>query len=179
MESGRADKALGCIVVKAPEVLQSRLVAELVLVLRGGGEGWASVSAAPALKPPRAARGPQSSLRLRWAPPPHPPPHLFLRTRPLGHPLRHPPGGWQTATPALSPQRRESLEDTGFSFAFNFLSFLAVPHGMWDLSSLTRDPTHIPCIGSAVLTTGPPRKSLEDTVKMSHVNSMAGSPSPL
>ena len=38
-ESGRADLALGCIVVKAPEVLQRRLVAELVLILgmeRGG-----------------------------------------------------------------------------------------------------------------------------------------------
>ena len=28
------------------------------------------------------------------------------------------------------------------------LSFSAVPHSMWDLSSLTRDLTHTPCIGS-------------------------------
>ena len=29
-----------------------------------------------------------------------------------------------------------------------FLSFLAAPLGIWDLSSLTRDRTHAPCIGS-------------------------------
>ena len=33
----------------------------------------------------------------------------------------------------------------GFAF---FFFFLALPHGMWDLSSLTRDRTHAPCIGS-------------------------------
>ena len=37
--------------------------------------------------------------------------------------------------------------------------FLATPHGMWDLGSLTRDQTHGPYKGSTVLTTGPPRKS--------------------
>ena len=30
-----------------------------------------------------------------------------------------------------------------------FFFFLAMPHGMWDLSSPTRDRTHAPCIGSA------------------------------
>ena len=30
---------------------------------------------------------------------------------------------------------------------------------MWDLTSLTRDQTHIPCIGSMELNTGPPGKS--------------------
>ena len=31
-------------------------------------------------------------------------------------------------------------------------------HGMWDLSSTTRDWTCVPCSGSTVLTTGPPGK---------------------
>ena len=31
-----------------------------------------------------------------------------------------------------------------------FFSFLAETHGMWDLSSPTRDWTHIPCCGSTV-----------------------------
>jgi len=34
------------------------------------------------------------------------------------------------------------------------------PSGGWDLSSLTRDPTHIPCLHSGFLTMGPPGKSL-------------------
>ena len=33
---------------------------------------------------------------------------------------------------------------------FYFIYFLVMPRGMWDLSSQTRDQTHIPCIGSAV-----------------------------
>ena len=33
-------------------------------------------------------------------------------------------------------------------------------HSMWDLSSLTRDWTSVPCIASRFLTTGPPGKSL-------------------
>ena len=41
--------------------------------------------------------------------------------------------------------------------------YLAVPGGIWDLSSLTRDQTHTPCIGSAILTTRPPGKSLQLT----------------
>ena len=32
-----------------------------------------------------------------------------------------------------------------------FLIFLAVQHGMWDLSSLTRDQTCTPCTGSQSL----------------------------
>ena len=37
---------------------------------------------------------------------------------------------------------------------------------MWDLSSLTRDQTFIPCIGSAeVLTTGPPGKSQKKDIE--------------
>ena len=35
-----------------------------------------------------------------------------------------------------------------------------VLHGMWDLSSLTRDQTCAPCISSTVLTTALPGKSL-------------------
>ena len=34
-----------------------------------------------------------------------------------------------------------------------------LPSGMWDLSSMTRDRTCIPCIRSKILTTGPPGKS--------------------
>ena len=37
---------------------------------------------------------------------------------------------------------------------------MATPHGMWDLSSPTRDHTHAPCIGSTVLPTGPTGQSL-------------------
>ena len=36
-----------------------------------------------------------------------------------------------------------------FRYIFFFFFFLAAPHGMWDLSSLTRDRTHAPCSGSA------------------------------
>ena len=42
---------------------------------------------------------------------------------------------------------------------FIYFCFLAMPHGMWDLSSLTRDWTCAPCIGR-VLITGPPGKPL-------------------
>ena len=41
--------------------------------------------------------------------------------------------------------------------------YLAVPGGIWDLSSLTTAQTHTPCIGSAILTTRPPGKSLQLT----------------
>ena len=40
-----------------------------------------------------------------------------------------------------------------FLFFFFFLILLfghTTPHGMWDLSSLTRDGTRTPCIGSSV-----------------------------
>ena len=39
---------------------------------------------------------------------------------------------------------------------------LVVTHG---LSSLTRDQTHIPCIGRQILTIGPPGKSVVITLK--------------
>ena len=46
------------------------------------------------------------------------------------------------------------------SCCFVFLFFLAVPHSMWDLSSLTRGQTRAPLHRTwRVLTTGPPRKS--------------------
>lgn len=41
----------------------------------------------------------------------------------------------------------------------NISFFLAVPRGIWDLSSQTRDGTHAPCAGSAKSTTGLPGKS--------------------
>ena len=42
------------------------------------------------------------------------------------------------------------------SLFFLILVFFAMLCGMKNLSSLTRVQTHAPCIGSAVLTTGPP-----------------------
>ena len=54
------------------------------------------------------------------------------------------------------------LVEQEFSKGGNFHSssfVFAMPHGMQDLSSPTRDWTHVPCSGSTVLTTWPPRKS--------------------
>ena len=42
---------------------------------------------------------------------------------------------------------------------FFFPFFLDAPHGMPDLSYLTRDGAPAPCSGSAVLNAGPPGKS--------------------
>ena len=43
--------------------------------------------------------------------------------------------------------------------SLSFFQFLAIPGSMWDLSSLTRDGTHITLQWkSGVLTTGPPEK---------------------
>ena len=44
-------------------------------------------------------------------------------------------------------------------FVFFFLNLLASLCGVWDLSSLTRDRTHAPCIGNRVLITGLTGKS--------------------
>ena len=46
-----------------------------------------------------------------------------------------------------------------FFLCYIFIYLLAVPCRVWGLSSLTRDGTHAPCIGSRVLTTGLPDKS--------------------
>ena len=43
---------------------------------------------------------------------------------------------------------RNQLENTLFIYLFLFIYFLAVPRGMQDLSSPTRDQTRAPCIGS-------------------------------
>ena len=45
------------------------------------------------------------------------------------------------------------------SFNFYLFYFLAAPHGMWDLSSLNRNPTCARCRKYRVLTAGPPGKS--------------------
>ena len=46
-----------------------------------------------------------------------------------------------------------------FFFFLHFFPFiLAVPHGMWNLSPLTKDRTHTPCIVRAVSTFGLPVK---------------------
>ena len=42
-----------------------------------------------------------------------------------------------------------------------FLYFLAMPYGLWDLSSPTRGLTHTPYSKSMESTTGPPRNSIE------------------
>ena len=48
----------------------------------------------------------------------------------------------------------------------NELSFLAMTHSMWDLSSPTRDHTHAPNWKLGVLTNGLPGKSLENELKV-------------
>ena len=35
-----------------------------------------------------------------------------------------------------------------YFLSFLFFFFFDTPHGIWDLSSPTRDPTHAPCCGS-------------------------------
>ena len=47
-----------------------------------------------------------------------------------------------------------------FQGLFFFFFFLAIPWGLQDLSSLTRDVICAPCSGSRVLTTGPPGNAL-------------------
>ena len=51
-------------------------------------------------------------------------------------------------------------EHVGWEIVIFFFLF-ATLRGMCNLSSLTRDRTYIPCIGSAVLSTGPSGKSQE------------------
>ena len=41
-------------------------------------------------------------------------------------------------------------------FCYNVACFMFWSHGMWDLSSLTRDGTHTPCIGRQSSNTGMP-----------------------
>ena len=60
--------------------------------------------------------------------------------------------GWLKQTP------RYHLSSGGNAYRFFF--FLAPSRHIWDLSSLTRDQIRSPYSGSAVLTTGPPGKSL-------------------
>lgn len=61
MELGRATMALGCIVVKASQVLQGGLVAELVLILR---KGTGSVRASQGSHPPQPGVCPWYGLTL-------------------------------------------------------------------------------------------------------------------
>ena len=42
--------------------------------------------------------------------------------------------------------------------------FFATMHNLWDLSSLTKEGIHSPCIGSTVTTTGPLGKSVNDVL---------------
>ena len=50
------------------------------------------------------------------------------------------------------------------SLQYYFYVLFFWPRGMWDLSSPTRDHTPTTCIGSRVVTTGPPGKSLNATL---------------
>ena len=66
--------------------------------------------------------------------------------------------GPKTVQSPHSPHHPPPLA-TWESEAFCFC-LLVLPHGMWDLSSWTRDRTRAPGSGSTVFTTGPPGKSL-------------------
>ena len=54
----------------------------------------------------------------------------------------------------LGPQGSQHRWRSGWWFYFG-----AMPCGMWDLSSLTRDPARAPALKCDVLTTGPPGRS--------------------
>ena len=56
--------------------------------------------------------------------------------------------GTRHSTPALGSQVLFHRNSSGLTARLKQL-FLAALHGMWDLSSLTRDRTCAPCIGSA------------------------------
>ena len=64
--------------------------------------------------------------------------------------------------PCLLPPclHRERIQCILFLFCCckHFFFFLAMPGGMWNPSSLTRDRTHTPCIGSRRSCIGPPGK---------------------
>lgn len=105
-----AAMALGCIVVEAPEVLQRRLVTELVLVLRGGGDGGLGQGpqlscGPPALGAPIAPSGAsllQGSAPRGWALTLEGPPSTCLEPLPLQQGAQ----GWGL-TLALPPQCRQ------------------------------------------------------------------------
>ena len=46
---------------------------------------------------------------------------------------------------------------------------LLLPSGIWDLSSLTKGQTHVPCIGKRISTTRPPGKFLSFVFKVHSV----------
>ena len=98
----------------------------------------------------------------------------FLTTGPTGTPCPHfsLKGWWASGKKGFkdteAPAGPFSLQQSGLSGKWKestaqnlfvpLLSFFFWPCSMWDLSSLTRDQTCAPC--TAVLTTGPPGKSL-------------------
>ena len=78
----------------------------------------------------------------------------------------------QSGLSALSSQLRMQNPGTEgllhlkvFIWSHNFF-FLAAPHGMWDLSSPTKDQTHIPCIGRQSLNHWTSREIPEDKIKI-------------
>ena len=54
----------------------------------------------------------------------------------------------------------QHIVGTKLQFIIIVILYLAAPHGLWNLSSSMGDWTCTPCIGSMVLTNGPPGKSL-------------------
>ena len=66
---------------------------------------------------------------------------------------------WERLTSIVLDHPHSPMRFVLISFSF-FIYFLATPRGRWDLSSLTKDRNLDPCIGSRVLTPGPPGKSL-------------------
>lgn len=96
-----ATMALGCIVVKAPEVLQRRLVTELILVLWGRGAGLSQgLRPAPAgADSHRLGSGPRTASPLPACKPPLP--------------LQQGPRGWGSDSSFVSTVTgRDGLEDT-------------------------------------------------------------------
>ena len=56
---------------------------------------------------------------------------------------------WETPGPIASiPTVKVELREVPTTVQFVFLFFLAMPSGIWDLNSLTREWTHVLCLGS-------------------------------
>ena len=70
-----------------------------------------------------------------------------------GYPLQYSGHDWMTFTFTFM------TSSSAFLLTSIPFFFLATPHGLWDLSSPTRDQTCNPWVGSVVLTVAPPGKS--------------------
>ena len=56
-------------------------------------------------------------------------------------------GAWRATVMGLQRLSKLIVDLQQCVYLFNCFLFLATPCGMWDLSSLTRLQTHIPCVG--------------------------------